>query len=81
MNIFQSAKNNWPEDEAAQIADFWGDEDSRKEYEKEDWENNVFRDCQRMEKFFLDESDGAELVKRFRTAIIEKLNLPEDFFK
>lgn len=80
MNILQSALDNWPEDEARAIADYWKDPESREGYGEKDWLDNVFRDCVRMEKFFMQESDGAELVKRFRVKISKLLELPENFF-
>lgn len=80
MGIFQSAVDNWPEDEARQIANSWNCQESKEEYSPEEWRDNIFRDCVRMEKFFAQESDGPELVKRFRAEILKQLELPTDFF-
>jgi hypothetical protein len=74
-SIFQSAQDNWPEDEASlQVDSFNG----RKADGYTDEENFALlaKDCARMRRFFERESDAADLIARFDCKVLELLLLP-----
>lgn len=69
MSIFQSAADNWPEDEARAV---FGDFGALSRDEGLDYaESELNKDCERFKKFFSRETDGEELFKRFMAKIEE----------
>lgn len=77
MNILKSAQDNWPEDEAAIIHEYWqgcildG-------YTPDELLAVKAKDIAHMERVFSSESDAVELVSRFHLALA-KLDQPELF--
>lgn len=75
-NLFQSAQDNWPEDEAFltfstfrdRLADCASDE-SERVYNREAFA----RDVAHMTRVFMRESDGPELVSRYRAELSKLL--------
>ena len=63
-NIFQSAQDNWPEDEAYGLIQSYN---RRKlnEWDGIELGEQLAKDIAHMHKCFLKEKDGAELIKRF----------------
>jgi hypothetical protein len=70
-NIFQSAVDNWPEDEAALLIDNWKDADENG-WSPEEIREGVIKDVFHMRKVFSFEPDGAELFSRFLAKVMEK---------
>jgi len=76
MSIFQSAADNWPEDEARMV---FGDFGELVTLEGLPYaENELTHDCARFKKIFARESDGDELYARFMVKINE---LKGDYLK
>lgn len=68
-SFFQVAQDTWPEDEASAVADLFISMSADYPEDPADNAARLRKDCARMERFFMAESDGAELVKRFRAEI------------
>jgi len=68
-SIFQSAQDNWPEDEALAVSESFTN--AQADYPEDGIRNTetLRKDCARMERFFASEADCAELVRRFRAEI------------
>jgi len=64
-SIFQSAQDNWPEDEAAQVLSMWKEAD----FTNEEILAAVEKDREHFKKVFSSEDDAAELMERFNAAI------------
>jgi hypothetical protein len=79
VSLFQSAIDNWPEDEAYSLARNY-QEDLAENYqtasgqERDERKEDLASSCRRMrERVFGSESDCAELVKRFDAELLKLL--------
>lgn len=74
-SLFQSAADNWPEDEAHLQADFWRGLCEDYPEDGADNEARLRKDVTRMETFFAREPDAADLTRRFRAKLTELTGL------
>lgn len=65
--LFQTAQDEWPEDEARQV--FHGYKEAFEDCGKEYAEECLTKDLEHFKKIFARESDGAELFERFKQEI------------
>ena len=69
-------EDTWPEDEASIQAESWRNLCEDYPDDPADNEMRFRKDCARMERFFAREKDGADLISRFRAAILQKTGMP-----
>lgn len=79
-NIFQSAIDNWPEDEAVVVSEFWANPEVKQDYTPNEYKEKLLKDVRRMENFFKKEDDAEDLIRRFRSKLTKILVLPIDYF-
>lgn len=68
-------EDTWPEDEASIQAESWRNLCEDYPDDSADNEMRFRKDCARMERFFAPEKDGADLISRFRAAILQKTGM------
>ena len=71
-NIFQSAENEWPEDEASLLISSYNKRKENK-WTIEELNEALNKDVSHMHKIFMREDDGAELIARFDKYIKDNL--------
>lgn len=78
MNIFQSAEDNWPEDEAYGIISRWVE--AKEDWTDEEIREEIEKDKKHFQKVFSSESDADDLMERFIISL-EKYSKELGLFK
>jgi hypothetical protein len=69
MNIFQSAQNEWPEEEAYITVSDYKRRVNSGDFSPEELKEILEKDINHMVKIFSAESDGVELIARYKAFI------------
>ncbi len=72
MNIFESAINNWPEDEAAMTVRSYNDR-KENDWPADELKEGLEKDICHMHKVFSSEDDAEQLIARYDRYIKENL--------